>query len=960
MPNPSIPCSGSPDISTLSYAILYDISVFPASITLTNFSTLIHPTLLTWWYVITTPSGTPIHSGSLASPDVSLGNTWTTLTIPPNTWPLIFGTPPCGQVEFSNNSPYICTLYVKDSVGNTFSLAILQLITSPNGNNQYSCGNFGRASVSIEVQCNNKVVFCNDSTNFAYQNLLQPTSAPTNAWTLLYPQDPNGNQPANGTAVNTPNVSFPIGYSGDGYVLNLRDYASYNMGNGATINIQYKAINPNTGGPGLPFSVLCNIDLCKLQCQIQAFMKLSVKKCGNVMNPELNTQMTRMNLLLWEATTGIMQPLCGIDVPAIIKEIQKIGNLDDNCDCGCTDTGINFNYPLNPGATTGGCCPVSVPIINLTTSPATPCTATVYPVQVLDPTGSVIIGLAADNPSIITILNSNPAWEAIGTFFLEGACFVGCFPVTVGASVPNVYIQEPTSACTGNTQLYAVNLADLCLPTVPITTAFFPLNVFVDFGLGAGPVYVGNVATPGAMIVALNSTPTKPSSITFSLSGTNPAQVTIFNSSCTGYSGTIAITCDLGSSSFLAYGAAHDLELSSPPTINGAVEGYGMHLNALVGKFPGLNSANIQWHIIQIGNYALITESNTGYVYVYNISNPLFPTLAKSVKLTAVSGVGTPNFSGLPLSKGILSGGGSPVKSFYSLYFPTDYQNMVIGSVYVVEAVTGSIWNINCDPTSGTAVISSFYDARLLGKCPRMILSCTTTGGAPYPTLIFTQDGSLEQDASLSSGVASNQIVTLDLNVFNSGGISVLTNALSPSTEYTYAATYDGGNTIWFMTSSPGLLYKGTISPSSGSLTLGSTFYNTATSGAATLRTNIKYYQNNIYISLLYNQGSTGSNAFMINLAVLPTISVTQFGVCPGNLSASNHVNNIIPLGNCLVLVTGEGGDPGFATGTTAGAVMVYKTNGTFIMSCNWQTGQCVYNLLVLGGISAYTPNGLS
>lgn len=945
----SVPIVGSPDITSLAFSVLYDISGAVPAITLTNFSAVVHASNLTWSLVITTPSGTTIYAGPVA-----VSAAWSVFSTPPNSWPLLFTNQPCGQVEFATGAPYVCILSVQDSLANTYSLTVNQIITRPNGNTPNICGNFGVAPVEPQVTCSTGTVLCKDTTNYAYQSQLIPTSQ-NNNWILVYPPDQSGNQPANGTASNTPYVTFPIRYSGSGYYLYLQDYASYDMGNGSTIKVQYKAINPEKGTPGIPFAVQCNINFCQVQCQITTFYELSKKTCGVVDLPQLDRKITDMNLLLTQAIIGVMQPLCGIDVPELIKKIQKIGPLDPNCNCGCSETGINFNYPTGPSSSAGGCCPVTVSIVNVTASPPTTCANTVFPVQVYDPTYTTIIGIAPDISTLIYLLNITPSWNAYGTAFSEGLCQVGFFPSTPGNTIPAIHIANASSSsgCIGNTQLYVVNLSDICFPATPISSSSYPLNVFVDFGLGGGPVYVGNVATQAAMIAALNATPTKPSTITFSV-GSVASSIVIFNSSCTVYSGTINVTCDAGSTSFLAYGPAHMQELTSPPLINGAVEGYGLHSNALIGKIPGVLTNEIQWHTIIIGTHLLVTETTTGRVYCYNISNPLFPVLSKVVQLNKVV---TACFSGFPASRGIT---GSAVASFYSLYFPTDYSNMSLTSVYVVEGLTGSTWNINMDPASSTGVISSFQSNLLIGKCPRCIVVCglSFVAGPSRPFLILTQDGSLEGDTGLSSGVTPGQIVVVDLSNYTTGGVYALNTSIVPNSTDVWAASYDGASTIYFMCQN-GTIFKGRIDPSTGFLIFPGPNYVTSIMPALNIRLNIRYYQGSLFLSGLLNQGATTVNAYVLNAFALPTVSVVQFAACPGNQSAANHVHNILPLGNCLVLVTGEGGDPGAATGIAEGAVMVYKTDGTFLMFCNWQVGQSVYNLSVIPNQTVYIPNGL-
>lgn len=939
----SVPIGGSPDITTLAFSVKYDISGATPAITLTNASTVVHPTALKWWYVITSPSGTPIHTGSLASPDKNLV-AWTTLSIAPGTWPTPFGVPPCSQVEFSNNAPYVCTLCVNDSNNNTFCLPINQTITRPNGNSLNSCGNFGVSAVAVEVRCNDRVVFCGDDTNFAYQSILAPTTPQSNTWTLVYPADPNGNQPANAVFNNTPYVNFPIEYSGDGYVLNLRNYATYDMGNGASIAVQYKAINPDTGAPGIPFAVLCNIDLCKLQCQISTFEKLARQKCGNVVYPELNNQIIRMNLLLSQAIIGVFQPTCGINVPKIIAQIQAIGDLDENCDCGCKDTGINFSYPASSGNSSGTCCPVSVSVVNITSSPPTSCEATVYPVQVYDPTNSTVIGIANSMTEVLYLINSNSAWMIYGVAFSEGSCKIGFFPATPGNTIPNVYIASSSNstACVGNTQNYTVRMQDVCLSGTSVSPSDFPLNAYVNFG--AGEVSLGSVSSVAALITALNATPTKPSAVTFSDSGaTTAVSVNIFNSSCTSFSTPITVSTDAGSSSFLFNGASHLNYSSTPSTINGAVDAYGLKGNVIIGKISGVSTSNIQWHVSRKDNMLAVTETNTGKIYFWDVSIPLQPMFVRTIQLsTLVSG----NFSGLPQSRGL---NGTTVNSFYSLYFPTDTGIFDIGSVFVFETLTGSAWLIS-PLSSGSGVLAAFQANTLIGMCPRI-----QHNGVIY----FTLDGTLRADIG-TAPIAAGSIVIIDLSVtFNGAAVHVVNVAGLGTADQIWAASFDGADIIWFM-SQFGVLYKYSVSASTASVVINAM----GLSNGFKLRGNIKYSLGQLYCCSLDGFMVTATSGTMIvDVTSYPVVSQVFFEGYFDESAIANtcfHSHNALPLGNCLVAVTGEGYQAASPPGAESGAIAIYKTDGTFLERCSLANGQNIYNLAAISGVGTpYTPTTL-
>lgn len=347
----SLVITTSPDITLLDFAILYDIAVGTPSITLTNQS-VGNPSgdtnldNCTWWYTITTPSGVYIHQGTQASPDVT-DDDWDTLTIPSGSWPTPFGTPPYGQVEFSCGVPYIATLYVMDSDDNIFSTSKSVTICRPNGNTEATKGSFGTANVAVTVKCASAAIYTLDTTNYTYQNIIGVFNQ--NRWTLAYPMDDQGNIPAPVNVGNQGRVIFNVGYSAEGYQLYLNTTATYDMGDDQTIKVQYKFKSV--------FAVWCNVSLCAIQCQIDGLMKLSDPTCGKVTDPAVLAKLQQVGFLATQALIGIEQPLCGIDVPAIIEKAKAVGGIP--CDCGTTGG-------INPIASTDGLINIALVLTGLT------------------------------------------------------------------------------------------------------------------------------------------------------------------------------------------------------------------------------------------------------------------------------------------------------------------------------------------------------------------------------------------------------------------------------------------------------------------------------------------------------------------------------------------------------------------------------------------------------------------
>lgn len=1059
MAAPSIPVT-SPDISALSFSILYDISGAMPTATLTNLSTVIHANNLTWWYVLSMPSGTPIHTGSLSTPDVAHAP-WTTLQLPANQWMLMFGNPPCAQIEFSNAAPYVCTLYVQDSASNVFSLTINQAITRPNGNTQSSCGNFGMAVVGVEVKCQNNpiVVFCADSTNTAYQSVLTPTSQSDN-WILTYPPDVNGNVPANGTASNTPYVNFNAGYSSEGYVIFRNLYATYDMGNGASVKLQYKAINPKTGTPGISFAVLCNIDLCRLNCQIQAFLDVSKKQCGLVENTTYDSKKANISILLSQAMLGIQQPLCQIDVNSKITEIQAIiGNLGNNCDCGCTDTGINFNYPTSTSPSSSGCCPVSVSVLDSVTGmPPASCPNSYFPCQVKDPTNTTIIDTAVDMNNLVAILNSYPAWQAYGIAFAEGNCKVGWFPtnpattpppiiIVAGGSVipPTKYtdniidkntgvapvgcpsgnpypfkVYDPTATsvigivntpaelasllnatpawaaygvasvqdschiqfnltnasslppvikvdpnvasttCVSDTANYVIPIVDPCFTTGgTITSAYFPCNVFVDWITWSGPVALGIVNSFAEIVTGLNGAVGKPSQLTFSL-GSVPDTIEILNSDCAGYPHVPNIYSNGKSNSVLLWGGNYSNQRGVLSFYNGEFV-LGVADNSSDGRVAGATPNKHVWHTIQIDKYAITAEGDTGKVFFYDISNPLSPSLVKIIQLND-TGSGT-CFTGVPEVPSYVTG--APIHYYFSLYFPTDLNainsSIDLHSIPICEGITGSLWILNFFDT-GSGIVASIADQRLLGKVPRFVSNFGSS-------IIFTQDGDLEQAAGLVSGVPAGYIVTAIFTAPSTFNFSE--TQIFPSGELVWGASYNVNTSQTFWTGNKGTIGAGFTT---GSLSVINTHVFGSTAEYLN-RINTVIMNGSLYIAAINLTTDLGSPPILVSynplkivtlasiLAAAPVVSQIQTVTAPGFSSAWNFM----PLNGCLfAVVLSEKGCLAGLINNPAGhqVVEIYSFITGYVGSITATTsssaansGYMAFNYIALTGYGVYTPN---
>lgn len=1042
-------CTGlpitAPNITCLDYLLTWNLSGATPTVTITNNSAVSNYANLKWWFFVVSPNGASLYGvdlntvSPLPTPNVS-GVSWATKQI---TLQTPFGTPPCGQIEFSPTNPYNVYVYVQDIAVSTTSFFTYNkntLLPRPGGNNSNSCGNFGSAAVSMQVDCLNKNIMVFDGTNLIYNNILIPAYS-SNVWTLVYPQDPSGDIP-NVVVNNQANVNFPVSVNSKGYVLYFNETATYNYGNGVTVIIQYKLFQKGSGlvtEVGQQFSINCNTNLCLLQCQMQRFYQLSKGSCGTLENAELINKMTQMSFLFNQIITGIFQPLCGIDIPKLMDEIKAIGNFDDNCDCNCGGSNFGFSNPMGGGSGSGGsCCPIYTSVIDKNTGvtplncpngyfpaniyapnsttiignatsmadeiaiingnaawqvygtafdagnckvgffpatgvtvipgvvvdpnpggsggggvvivnvvdpfgyPPSPCPEGYFPAQVYDPAGASIIGVATDINSEVGIINGNAAWQAIGTAFVVDNCHVGFYPKPGVTTFPPVVVTWTgggggggvTTGCVNGKQNYPVNITDVCYPTSPpITGSSFPLNIYVDFGLGAGLQFVGNATSATDMLTKLNAFMGKPASVTFSATP-SVSQVQVTNSNCTLYSGVITLKADAGSDAFLLLGANH-LNLLADISMERENLEFAFSVKSL-STLGALPLPSLPWHTIRIGNILMTAQTNTGVVRFWDITDPLNPTLSRIITLNAPAGN---CFTGVPHSITIASATVSPgnaVESIYDLYFPTDYYApMSLNQIYLVESLTGSMWELNYYDT-GSGITASFQDNRLIGKCPRVLIN---------GLLYFTQDGDLEQATSQISGVTEGDIVILNTATFSSGGLSTKLIFLN-QVEYVWAASYDGMGNIYFTSN---LASIGVYNIAANSITR----YLLVVGPGMNMsyRANSVYFQGILYITPQHMPSIFGGVGLTVVTATLGGLTtVGSFQQPPG--SRIDGLFNFLPLGNCLGILTSAN-----VPGDSPAFVAIYKTDGTYMATIPLSSNQEFYNVVAIPNISITTPN---
>lgn len=311
--------TGSPDISILQVLTTWDISGTLPVIRFSNLSEGPNLANISYWFQALSPTGTFIHEGVESSPDIT--GIWTDYTIN-DAWPR-----PFNQIEYSG-APYLVNVYAKDSEGNIFTVPYSASICRPQGNTPLSKNFYGRANIDVQVMCDQARIWFEDKTDHSYKGI--DGTRVSSVLTIVYPIDETGNIPDKFVLNDFSTALVPISYSSDNYQFMTNIIYDYDLGGYSHVKIRYQSINPKNGSFAITFPVLCNIDLSPLVCE---YLKLidNVEKgnCSDV--TEANRKLSIINSKMALVYMGKTQPLTGIDVPKLIREIEEIGGFACNC-----------------------------------------------------------------------------------------------------------------------------------------------------------------------------------------------------------------------------------------------------------------------------------------------------------------------------------------------------------------------------------------------------------------------------------------------------------------------------------------------------------------------------------------------------------------------------------------------------------------------------------------------------
>lgn len=301
----------SNDISVLASQVTFDISGTLPSISIENESEGTGLANMTWWFVVTSPSGTPIHTGSETQPDIT--GVWTTHSLN-DSWPR-----PFNSIEWSG-PPYKLILYAKDGAGNIYSNTYTASICRPVGNDKFSKNPYGVGDVILQTKCEQARLYFQNTTDVSYKGM--EGEMVTSTLRVIYPVDETNNIPDPFTISNFSVALVPISYSSDNYQMVSEQVYEYEVSDDVFVRILYRLRKT--------FPVYCNIDLFPLVCEYTKLIdEVENGNCRDV--ADANRKLMLINSKMALVFTGMLQPLTGVDVPKLIQEIEEIGGFACNC-----------------------------------------------------------------------------------------------------------------------------------------------------------------------------------------------------------------------------------------------------------------------------------------------------------------------------------------------------------------------------------------------------------------------------------------------------------------------------------------------------------------------------------------------------------------------------------------------------------------------------------------------------
>lgn len=311
--------TNSPDLTLLSVQATFDISGVNPVVQLVNQSQGPNLAGVSYAFIVKSPTTTIIHDGDINDPD-EVG-VWSEHLIS-DSWPM-----PFNNIEWSG-APYSFQVIAKDSVGNVYEAPVqIASICRPNGNKKDSTNRWGLGSIVVQTNCDQARIYFQDATNTSYKGITGTVGS--SVLRVNFPMDNTGTVPAPFQINYFSTALVPITYSGKGYQYLYTSIYDYDLGDDVHVKIKY--LKSDT------FGVFCNVNLMPLLCEYQKLIdSIEAGTCRDVEDAQRKLLLINPKFSL--VVMGILQPLTGVDVPALIDQIIAIGGFD--CDCCNAGSGV--------------------------------------------------------------------------------------------------------------------------------------------------------------------------------------------------------------------------------------------------------------------------------------------------------------------------------------------------------------------------------------------------------------------------------------------------------------------------------------------------------------------------------------------------------------------------------------------------------------------------------------------
>lgn len=306
-------------MNIFQFKTVYDLTGATPQVKLTNQSSGPNMANISYWFVLTSPSGVVYHMGTQAAPDKN--GIWNTEWTVPEPIPMIEQ-----HIDWSG-SDYKIVGYAKDSLNTVFETeAIPTRICRPTGNKQNQKNNWGGGSLAAFMNCISGKLLIEDKSSYSYNGITGQVIS--KLIKLFFPPDDTGVPPAPFEENNSNTAQVIIPYNGKNYQLLLDAVYEYDMGNNTFVRIKYKF--------KACFDINCGVELCSIMCAIGKYEEeLETNGCSAQDREKLLLVLSK----LVRVFGGLLQPQCGINVPKLIEEIRAITG--DCGDCDKTSNGIN-------------------------------------------------------------------------------------------------------------------------------------------------------------------------------------------------------------------------------------------------------------------------------------------------------------------------------------------------------------------------------------------------------------------------------------------------------------------------------------------------------------------------------------------------------------------------------------------------------------------------------------------